>query len=85
MASSSVSVVTSSLYLKFWKRPKWMKVSTLDPTAELPDNEKEAERLGFEKRGLFDTVVEWVKETIAARRRNREEAGYVPLQNMAEH
>jgi Cu+-exporting ATPase len=85
MASSSVSVVCSSLLLKFWKRPAWMKVSTLDPSAEIPKNEKEAERLGFEKLGLFSTAVEWVRETIAARRRGREEAGYVPLQNMAEH
>jgi Cu+-exporting ATPase len=60
-------------------------VSTLDPSAEIPKNEKEAERLGFEKLGLFSTAVEWVRETIAARRRGREEAGYVPLQNMAEH
>ncbi|KAJ4358335.1 Cu(2+)-transporting P-type ATPase [Didymosphaeria variabile] len=85
MACSSVSVVASSLHLRFWRRPSWMKVSTLDPAAEVPESEKEAERLGFAKRGLFSTAVEWVKETIAARRRNREEAGYVPLQNMAEH
>ncbi|KAF1974125.1 heavy metal translocatin [Bimuria novae-zelandiae CBS 107.79] len=85
MASSSVSVVASSLHLKFWSRPKWMKVSSLDPGAEVPESEKEAERLEFEKKGLFSTAVEWVREAIAARKRNREEAGYVPLQNMAEH
>jgi len=85
MACSSVSVVASSLHLTFWKRPKWMKVRTLDPGAGVPNSEKEAERLGFESKGLFGTAVDWVKETIAARRRNREEAGYVPLQNMAEH
>ena len=85
MACSSVSVVTSSLYLNFWKRPSWMKVSVLDPAAEVPDSEKEAERQGFAKGGLLSTAVDWVRETIAARRRNREEAGYVPLQNMAEH
>jgi Cu+-exporting ATPase len=85
MASSSVSVVMSSLHLNFWRRPKWMKISTLDPAAEVPENEKEAERLTFAKRGIFGTAIDWVKETIAARGRNREEAGYVPLQNMAEH
>ena len=85
MASSSVSVLMSSLHLNFWSKPKWMKVSVLDPSAEVPENEKEAERLGFAKRGVFSTAIDWVKETIAARRRNREEAGYVPLQNMAEH
>ncbi|KAF2450594.1 heavy metal translocatin [Karstenula rhodostoma CBS 690.94] len=85
MACSSVSVVVSSLYLRFWRRPSWMKVSKLDPAAEVPESEKEAERLGFAKMGLFSTAVEWVRETIAARKRGREEAGYVPLQNMAEH
>ena len=82
MACSSVSVVTSSLQLKFWTRPKWMKVATLDPTAEVPKSEMEAERLG--RRGVFGTVVDWAKDSIAARRRNREEAGYVPLRDMGE-
>ncbi|KAF2808403.1 heavy metal translocatin [Mytilinidion resinicola] len=35
MACSSVSVVLSSLHLKFWTRPAWMRVKALDPTAEL--------------------------------------------------
>jgi Cu+-exporting ATPase len=82
MASSSVSVVTSSLLLKLWQRPKWMKVSVLDPTAEVPESEREAERLG--RRGIFSNTVEWVRDSIAARRRNREEAGYVPLRDMGE-
>lgn len=85
MASSSVSVLASSLHLNFWKRPSWMKVSSLDPTAEVPDSEKEAERLSDAERGVFGTAVDWVKETIAARRRNREEAGYVPLRDMGDH
>lgn len=89
MACSSVSVVMSSLHLRFWKRPAWMKVSTLDPGADVPESEKEAERLGFQKKGAIGTAVatavDWVRETIAARRRNREEAGYLPLQNMSEH
>ncbi|KAF1954486.1 heavy metal translocatin [Byssothecium circinans] len=84
MACSSVSVVVSSLYLKFWRRPSWMKVATLDPSAKVPESEKEAERLGFEKRGLISSAVEWVRESIAARKRGREEAGYVPLRDMGE-
>jgi Cu+-exporting ATPase len=82
MAFSSVSVVTSSLYLKFWRRPAWLKVSKLDPGAEVPKSEQEAERLG--RNGLISSAVEWVRDTIAARRRNREEAGYVPLRDMGE-
>ncbi|KAF2868820.1 E1-E2 ATPase-domain-containing protein [Massariosphaeria phaeospora] len=82
MASSSVSVVLSSLHLKFWQRPKWMKVAVLDPGAELSGSEMEAEKLG--SRGVVAWTVDWVKESIAARRRNREEAGYVPLRDMGD-
>ncbi|MCJ1388698.1 hypothetical protein MMC18_001547 [Xylographa bjoerkii] len=34
MATSSVSVVMSSLLLKFWKRPKWMKKERLEGAAD---------------------------------------------------
>ncbi|PVH98343.1 copper-transporting ATPase 2 [Periconia macrospinosa] len=85
MACSSVSVVLSSLYLNFWKRPSWMKVSVLDPTSEIPESEKEAERLSSAEKGIFGTAIDWVKDTIAARKRNREEAGYVPLRDMGDH
>ncbi|KAF4994603.1 hypothetical protein F66182_16435, partial [Fusarium sp. NRRL 66182] len=33
MATSSVSVVGSSLLLKFWKRPRWMKIDSLEEEA----------------------------------------------------
>ncbi|KAF2737160.1 copper-transporting ATPase-like protein [Polyplosphaeria fusca] len=82
MACSSVSVVVSSLHLKLWKRPKWLKVSVLDPGAQVPEAEKEAERLG--RRGLISSTIEWAKEAWSARKRNREEAGYVPLRDMGE-
>ena len=59
-----------------------MKVSVLDPGAEVPDAEQEAERLS--KGGFMGQAVEWAKEAWAARRRNREEAGYVPLRDMGE-
>jgi Cu+-exporting ATPase len=82
MACSSVSVVLSSLHLKFWHRPSWMKVSLLDPGAELPENEKELEKL--EQGGVFSAAREWVSDSWAAWRRNKEEARYVPLQDMGE-
>lgn len=82
MASSSVSVVMSSLHLKLWHRPAWMKVSVLDPGAELPANEKEKEEI--QPVGVFGAARDWVVDSWAAWRRNKEEARYVPLQDMSE-
>ncbi|KAF2680978.1 heavy metal translocatin [Lentithecium fluviatile CBS 122367] len=82
MACSSVSVVASSLHLKFWTRPSWMKVGVLDPSAEVPQSELEG---GMSKPGLIGTAVDWVRESIAARRRNREDVSYMPLRDLGEH
>ena len=82
MACSSVSVVLSSLHLKFWHRPSWMKVSLLDPGAEVPQNEREVEKL--QQGGVFSMVRDWVTDSWFAWRRNKEEARYVPLQDMGE-
>jgi Cu+-exporting ATPase len=83
MACSSVSVVMSSLHLKFWQRPTWMKVSLLDPGADV--SAKDLQNEIIEKKGVFGTAVEWVKDAWAARKRNQEEAGYVPLRDMGEN
>ncbi|KAF2846908.1 copper-transporting ATPase-like protein [Plenodomus tracheiphilus IPT5] len=83
MACSSVSVVASSLHLKFWHRPSWMKVAVLDPGA--PIDEREAEQEKQIHKGVFSSVRDWMKDGLAAWRRNKEEAGYVPLRDMGEH
>lgn len=78
MAASSVSVVASSLLLKFWARPRWM-----DEAAGKEAMERRARRpslVGTVKGGVLD-VVDKVKSVIKTRR-GKEEAGYVPLQNL---
>ncbi|EDU47684.1 ZntA Cation transport ATPase [Pyrenophora tritici-repentis] len=83
MACSSVSVVASSLHLKFWTRPSWMKVSVLDPNAPIDDREAEMEKLGG--KGMFSTIKDWVSDAWAARKRNKEETSYMPLRDMGDH
>lgn len=83
MAASSVSVVFSSLHLKFWNRPSWMKVSLLDPSAPLDEKDLEMENMG--RRGVISSAREWISDAWAARRRNKEEASYMPLRDMGEH
>jgi Cu+-exporting ATPase len=82
MACSSVSVVLSSLHLKFWTRPAWMKLATLDPGAEVGEADKQREEIP--PAGVLSTAKEWVVDSWAAWRRNKEEARYVPLQDMSE-
>ncbi len=84
MACSSVTVVASSLHLKFWHRPTWMKVSLLDPSAPIEERDLEMEKMGTQ-RSLFGTARDWVQDSLGAWRRNKEEAAYVPLRDMGEH
>lgn len=68
MASSSVTVVVSSLMLKLWKRPRWM--------------DEEAGK-GGERWMMGKGVVGWVREMVGSRGRSKgEEVGYVPLENL---
>jgi Cu+-exporting ATPase len=83
MACSSVSVVASSLHLKFWHRPTWMKLSVLDPGAPVDEREKEMEKLAH--KGVVSSARDWIRDGWSAWRRNKEEAGYVPLRDMGEH
>ncbi|KAF4448888.1 Cu2+-exporting ATPase [Fusarium austroafricanum] len=68
MACSSVSVVVSSLLLKFWKRPRWM-------------SEAAGEQRGGLQWRSGRGIVGWVRE-ILGRRRAKKEEGYVPLANL---
>ncbi|KAK4160999.1 copper-transporting ATPase 2 [Cladorrhinum sp. PSN259] len=74
MAASSVSVVVSSLFLKFWKRPGWMDKDLYDLHGMLVGKQK----------GWLKGTVEWVGEVwsdLFVRDRKKEE-GYVPLSNL---
>ncbi|KAI1453065.1 heavy metal translocatin [Annulohypoxylon moriforme] len=75
MACSSVSVVVSSLLLKFWKRPQWMEEALL------------ADKGGLKRRGRgwgldgFVTQVQNIASAVLGRR-SRKDEGYVPLQTL---
>ncbi|KAI2620394.1 heavy metal translocatin [Hypoxylon sp. NC1633] len=75
MACSSVSVVVSSLLLRFWKRPQWMDEALL------------ADKGGLKKRGRgwgLDAIVTRAQDITGAvlGRRSRKDEGYVPLDTL---
>jgi Cu+-exporting ATPase len=69
MACSSVSVVVSSLLLKFWKRPRWMDEVVLE--------DKGGVRWRGRGWGVVDRAVGRVRALVT--RRRKEDGGYVPL------
>ncbi|KAI9848273.1 MAG: hypothetical protein M1837_000537 [Sclerophora amabilis] len=84
MAFSSVSVVCSSLLLKFWTRPRWMLVEALEAEREKVEKVYAAEVLrkkgsGWGIRGM-GKVGDALRSLLG--RRQREEQGYVPLANV---
>jgi len=83
MAFSSVSVVASSLALKWWSRPKWMSVAVLDPANAQFAGEEAADP------GFFAGVWGRVSDAYAAAkgvfgRKAKEGHAYVPLRDMGE-
>jgi len=84
MACSSVSVVASSLALKWWRRPRWMSVAVLDPANVDVDS-----ATTLKEDGVLGTVRDWVSEAWwkvrnvfgAARKKG---PAYVPLRDMGD-
>lgn len=88
MACSSVSVVGSSLALRWWRRPRWMSLENLDPAAAAFEAAAEGKTIK-PPRGVVSSLVAWVKGLKGLwteRKREREEAGYtpVPLRDMGD-
>jgi Cu+-exporting ATPase len=75
MAASSVSVVGSSLLLKFWKRPRWMEEALLADKGGIKRKGK-----GWGVGGLVGRVADAARAVTG--RRRREEEGYVPLNTL---
>ncbi|KUJ24150.1 putative copper-transporting ATPase 2 [Mollisia scopiformis] len=75
MAASSVSVVGSSLLLKFWKRPRWMEDALIEEKGQLRKRGK-----GWGMGGLIGKASDLAR-AVTGRKRTEEE-GYVPLSNL---
>ena len=83
MAASSVSVVGSSLLLKFWKRPVWMTVEKLEAEGQRSQSLKGMSMTSDE--GLTDRMgMRWVKGLTNGiwRVRRKVDDGYLPLQDV---
>ena len=75
MAASSVSVVASSLLLKFWKRPRWMEDALAEEKRLLRRKGK-----GWGGGGLVGRAADLARAVTG--RRRKEEEGYVPLNTL---
>jgi Cu+-exporting ATPase len=95
MAASSVSVVGSSLLLKFWKRPGWMKIESLEEYANAgftkPPTSTESRwksspftGAGGNRHGTVFRLRTMFRKLVFGKQSKqvREEEGYVPLQTV---
>jgi Cu+-exporting ATPase len=76
MAASSVSVVGSSLLLKFWKRPRWMDDALVEDKRPL---RRKGKGWGFGG-VVVGKATDWARAVTG--RKRKEEEGYVPLNTL---
>ncbi|KAM0255693.1 hypothetical protein ACHAQJ_005537 [Trichoderma viride] len=69
MACSSVSVVMSSLFLKYWKRPQWMEEVPVESSSKLQWKSGSG-------------IVGWARETFGRVRGGKRGEGYVALEDL---
>lgn len=81
MAASSVSVVGSSLLLKFWKRPRWMTEAKLEATRHKTDRLKDMS-MNYDRRLVDRIGFAWLRRFINGRLHGgaKVEDGYLLLQ-----
>jgi Cu+-exporting ATPase len=84
MAFSSVSVVLSSLALKWWKRPSWMNIRTLDPENAAHEVEEREPGVIAVLIGILADVKSWVVSKVGGRKGSASDARYVPLRDMGD-
>ncbi|KAM4058076.1 E1-E2 ATPase domain-containing protein [Hirsutella rhossiliensis] len=82
MACSSVSVVVSSLLLKFWKRPRWMDEAAAADGVFRDGRPAWASGGGGGGGGIVGNVVAWARTVVPRQARHKTDEGYVPLQNL---
>ena len=79
MAASSVSVVGSSLLLKFWQRPRWMKVESLERDGEKGESMK-GMGMSYDPNGFRGRTSRWIQGLV--RSKGKVDDGYLPLQDI---